>query len=784
MLLIITGLVILLFGLAVAALGVQLTMVGGSPFYIIMGLGLIVSGFLLLRKKASGLWIYAFTLILTFIWTLYEVGFDKWQWIPRGVILVLLGLWLCLPFVSRPIKNNSQNTKPASRLLGGSLLVIILLAVVSWFIDPATFDGELPQNEKIASTIDPSRMAGDDWVAYGGSNLGQRYSTLKDIDTSNVGKLKLAWEHHTGDFQGKDDSSEYTFEVNPLKVNNTIYSCTPHNIVEALDPVTGKLKWRYDPRVKGSVVYEHQTCRGVSYHEDKQLVEGNHCPRRIIATTGDARMFAVNADNGEICSDFGNNGFVNLMEHQPNQNPDTFMMTSPAVISHDLAIIGGAIADNYYVDNPSGVIRAYDVHNGQLVWKWDAQKPNETKPLEGDATYEPGSPNAWTVMAADDELGLVYVPLGNKSPDQFGAKRSAEVEKFTAALVALDVKTGELRWSFKSINHDLWDRDLPSQPVLLDLDYQGKNAPAIIVPTKGGNLWVLDRRDGTPIYPVHEEKVSDKSDIKQETPAGTQPISALNFIPPVLEEKDMWGITPIDQMLCRITYRQSRYDRNPFTPPSLEGSIIYPGNTGIFNWGSVAVDPENQYLFGTPVNMAFRFSVYPRPDFPQNADERMVSTGPKPSGENLGGPFAVKLNAFLSPLGIPCQSPPWGLRVGVDLASGKTAWQQRNGSVEGQEFAGQRFPIPLEMGTISLGGPLITAGGIVFMAGTADSGFRAYELKTGKLLWETRLPAGGQSTPMSYRGADGKQYILVAAGGHGSMGSPMGDSILAYTLEP
>lgn len=785
----ITGFIILLYGLLIISFAIMLATSGGSPFYIIMGLGLIVSGYLFIRKQVAGLWVYTVLLIITFIWTIYEVSFDKWQWIPRGITFVVIGIWLCLPFVFRQLKGPQKQIKLAAGVLSSSIIGIIILAIASWFVDPMQIDGTLPNNAKATSSIDPSRMAGDDWKAYGGSNLGQRYSTLKDINTSNVGQLKLAWEHHTGDLQGANDSSEYTFEVNPLKVNDTIYSCTPHNIVEALDPVTGAVKWRYDPKVQGSVVYEHQTCRGVSYYEDKPKSDGKNitrelCPRRIIATTGDARMFALNADNGALCTDFGNNGFVNLMEHQPNQNPDTYMLTSPAVISHDLAIIGGAIADNYYIDNPSGVIRAYNVHSGQLVWKWDPQAPNSTKPLQGKATYEPGSPNAWTVLAADDALGLVYVPLGNKSPDQFAVKRSAEVEKFTAALVALDVKTGQLRWSFKTINHDLWDRDLPAQPVLLDLNYQGKQAPAIIIPTKGGNLWVLDRRNGTPIYPVHEQQVSDQSDIKEEKPASTQPVSALNFTPPPLEEEDMWGITPIDQMLCRIKYRKSRYDKNPFTPPSVEGSIIYPGNTGVFNWGSIAVDPENQYLFATPVYMAFYYNVYPRPDYPQDADQRMVTSGPKPSGENLGGPYAVTLKPFLSPLGVPCQAPAWGVRVGVDLASGKTAWQQRNGSVKGEEFVGMRFPIPLPMGTITLGGPLITAGGVVFMAGTADSGFRAYDLKTGKLLWQTELPAGGQSTPMTYRGSDGKQYVLVAAGGHGSLGTPMGDSIIAYTIEP
>lgn len=784
---VITGILILALGTITGVLSLQLAVVGGSLFYIIMAGLLILSGIALIRKSGIAYWLYALLLVLTFIWTIYEVGFDKWLWIPRGVLLLILGIWLALPFVTRAvIRRNGAKVKPAITTLRTVSAILVIAGCIIWFYDPLTYSGALATLDDKPGASDG---AGDDWTAYGGSNLGQRYSRLADINVGNVKKLKLAWEHHTGDIRGSNDSAEFTFEVTPLKVNNLLYLCSPRTFIEALDPATGNLKWRFDPKVQGSIVYEHQTCRGVSYYQDPSSSEATAsnkpaaCKKRIIAATIDARMFALDADTGELCHDFGDNGFVNLTDGQPNQNPKTYMQTSPGLIAQNLIIVGAAIADNYYVDNPSGVIRAYDVHTGKLVWKFDAELPADTKPLQPGETYQPGSPNSWTVFAANDDLGLVYIPLGNKSPDQFGMGRTAKDSLFVDALVALDIKTGQLRWRFQTTYHDLWDRDIPAQPVLIDLPMNGANVPSIIQSTKGGNVWVLDRRNGKPVYRTYEMDVSTTTNIPGEQLSPVQPISSLNFIPPPLTESDMWGATPIDQLLCRIAFNKNRYDGNPYTPPDLHGSIVYPGNLGVFNWGSVAVDPVNKWMIANPMRLAFIYQVYPREDYKQSPDERLVTSGPKPSGENLGGPFAIKLLHFFSPVGIPCQSPPWGLRVGVDLKTGKTVWLQRNGSVEGQKVLGINFPLPLEMGTIGLGGPLVTAGGLAFNAGSMDNVFRAYDIQTGQTLWSTVLPAGGQATPMTYRGADGKQYIVIAAGGHSSLGTPLGDAVLAFTIE-
>jgi quinoprotein glucose dehydrogenase len=694
--------IVALLGLAILLFGGKLVLVGGSPFYVVMGVGITISGILLVMRRQSGLWLYALTLTLTFAWTLYEVGFDKWQWIPRGALIAFVGLWLSLPFVVRGLRD--RPLRPWSPSLGNGPLflravvaIIVALSLVAWFTDPLTLDGRL---EKIASSADvstdPSGVAypADDWTAYGGTNLGQRYSALKDIDTESVKKLTVAWEHHTGDLRQADkDSGEYTFEATPIKVNGLLYFCTPHNIVQALEPETGKLVWSFDPAMQRDNQYQHQTCRGVSYNDSTgyaapagtdpaaaQAIQAAvaECPRRILASSVDARLYAMNANTGALCKTFGDNGFVDLKAQMPNIERATYQQTSSPLVTKDLIVLGSAIADNYYENNPSGVIRAFDVRTGAVVWKFDAGKPDDTRPLAPGQLYEANSAVAWTQFAADENLGMVYIPFGNKSPDQVGVFRSEEDTQFVDALAALDLATGQLKWKFQTSRHDLWDRDNPSQPVLLTLPKDGQDIPSIIVPTKISNLWVLDRRDGKPVLPTKDLQVSTKTDIPNENLSPVQPMSSLSFTPAPLTEEDMWGTTPFDQIACRITYRSNRYDGNPFTPPTTTGSIVWPGNIGVFNWGSVAVDPVNKWLIATPQYLPYVYRLYPRPQ--GDLDKRMFSTGgagseSKPGNENLGGPYAVSIQHMRSALGVPCNTPPWGVRVGVNLADGKTAWK-------------------------------------------------------------------------------------------------------------
>jgi quinoprotein glucose dehydrogenase len=498
--------------------------------------------------------------------------------------------------------------------------------------------------------------------------------------------------------------------------------------------------------------------------------------------TADGRLIALDPDTGAVCRSFGGGrGQIDLWAHMPYLMPGSYYATSPVVVTRHLArnlvIVGGTVLDNYSTKEPSGVIRAFDAETGDLVWNWDAGNPAATTPIAPGQTYTHNSPNSWSVSSVDEALGLVYVPMGNQPPDQWGGERSAAVERASSSVVALDLATGQARWIFQTVHHDLWDYDVPAQPVLVDLTLNGATVPALVQATKQGELFVLDRRTGRPLLPV-QERPAPQGAAAGDRSSPTQPKSALSFEPPRLRGADMWGGTMFDQMLCRIQFRRLRY-QGRFTPPSTQGSLIYPGNFGVFNWGSVAVDPVRQMVFATPTWLAFTSKLVPR----SNATDRVLP-GPAPHAplpalnENFGAPFAAQLSAFLSPLGIPCQAPPWGYVAGADLRTGRIAWMHRNGTVRDLS----PVPLPLRMGVPNLGGPLLTAGGVAFLSGTMDYYVRAYDVEDGRPLWESRLPAGGQATPMTYLGADGREYLVVVAGGHGSTGTKPGDAVIAYAL--
>jgi len=792
-----TGIVIAIAGLAMLYMGGQLLMIGGSPFYAIMAIGLLITAVALFKNKKIALTIYAILMWIVLAWIIYEVGFDKWQWIPRGDLIGLFGVWLALPWVVRPLSKAQNPARPASfhPFLGTTVIVMIAIVIGMMFYDPYPKEGTIT-NQRAATDTD---LAANDWSAYGGTNNGTRFSTLKQITSDNVSNLEVAWTYHTGDLRDpKEDATEYTFEATPLKVNNTLYFCTPHNEVHALNPETGAVKWKYEPTKDRSYLQQHQTCRGVSYYEADAADAANAvkpaaianspaiCRKRIFNATTDAKLLALDADTGKLCADFGNNGIVNLRDNMGEIRPHALMQTAAPLVAGNLVIVGGSVMDNgFNAGNPSGVIRAYDVITGKLVWNFDPANPEKTEPLAAGQTYPQDTPVAWATLSADMKNGLVYVPFGNASPDELGLERDANsnTEKFRDTLVALDLKTGAFKWRFQSSKHDLWDRDNPSQPSLLDIDYQGTKQPVVILPTKTGNLFVLNRLTGQPVYPINQVDVSTKG-LEGEKYSPTQPVSALNFIPDPLSEKSMWGITPFDQMACRIDFKSLRYDGNPWTPASEGGSIVFPGNIGVFNWGSVSVDPQRQILIASPVRLAYKYNLIKRT--PETAEKRLFTKDGTPYwNENFQGDYAIHIQQLSSGLGIPCIAPPWGRMVGVDLKTGKTEWLRRVGTTKNLKttFLPGRFPIGFPMGMVAHGGPLTTAGDLVFHGATADNFFRAYDISTGKLLWQTELPAGGQATPATYMGADNKQYVVISAGGHGSLGTKEGDAVVAYRLK-
>ena len=765
--------------------GGYLLWLGGSWYYLLMGLGLGLVAALMLRRQRSALWLYAVLLLASLAWAVYEVRFDWWQLAPRIDLWCVFGLWLLLPFVNRHIGASGQWRDGASGLLALGLVLGAAMAAYSLTQDyhrlPGSFDAE-----RMAAT---APQPADEWPAYGGARRGERYAAGQQINAENVGRLKKAWEFHTGDLPGEGDPGELTNQVTPLKIGDDLFICTPHSIAIAVDADTGKERWRFDPKInRDAEYYQHMTCRGLAYHDATAYAQPSsddgaaapadgepRCTRRLFLPTADATLYALDLRDGKPCADFGEGGKVDLKVGLGDGALGVYLPTSPPVVTEHLVIIGGAVTDNGSVDSPGGVIRAYDVNSGKLVWNFDPGRPDATEPLPAGETYVRSTPNSWTIATADEALGLVYIPMGNQTPDQWAVQRSPEAERFTAALVALDLATGKVRWEFRTVNHDLWDRDLPSQPTMVEIDGADGPVPALIQPTKRGDLYVLDRRTGKPVVPVTEHPVPQGT-VEGDFTAPKQPASKLSYAPQEpLRERDMWGGSPLDQLACRIQFHRLRYEGD-FTPPSEQGSLIYPGNVGVFNWPSVAVDPQRQILFGAPNYLAFVSRLVKREDV-QDTLSGGSETGLQP---NRGAPYLVSLKPFLSLLGLPCQAPPWGYVTAVDLRSMKKVWQHKNGTSRDSAPLG----IPLTVGVPNLGGPLVTASGLGFLSGTLDYYLRAYDLRTGEELWKDRLPAGGQATPISYVSSKtGKQYVVVMAGGHGSFGTRMGDSLVAWTLE-
>jgi len=774
MLVTITAILFGLVGLALAAGGIQLVWLGGSFYYLLAGAGFLLTAVLLFKRRPAALWLYAALVLCSLTWAIWEVGFDWWQLGPRGGVIILLGLWLLAVWSCRRLGPSGGSRFAQSLPLAVAVVLSIAVAGYSMFQDPSAIRSALP-TEAVAQA---PAMGGDvpdgEWHQYGRTPYGQRYSPLDQITAANVGQLTEVWRYRTGDVKLPADIGETTYQVTPLKVGDTLYVCTPHNWAIAIDAATGREKWKYDSSSGLNPDRQHQTCRGVTYWRDATAASGSPCAERIYLPTSDARLIALDAANGNVCTSFADGGTLHLetgMRHAP---AGYYYSTSPPVAVDDKIIIGGAVNDNYSTTEQSGVIRAFDIRTGTLVWNWDSGNPDVTTPLPEGQHYTTNSPNSWSVFSYDPALGLVYIPLGNQTPDQLGMGRSEHVEKYSSSIVALDIATGQVRWVRQTVHHDLWDMDVPAQPVLLDLTKaDGSVVPALVGPTKQGDIYVLDRRTGEPIFPVTEVPAPGGA-IPEDFTAPTQPVSALNLTPPPLTEKDMWGITLFDQLACRIKFHQLRYEGR-YTPPSLQGSIVYPGNFGVFNWGSVAVDPERQVMFGMPTYLAFTSRLVPRSEIPPKAEgEKGSEHG---LNRNEGSPYGVYLGPFLSVLGIPCQAPPWGYVAGVDLRTGAVAYKLRNGTVRDMT----PLPLPFRVGVPGIGGPMMTKGGVAFLGAAVDNYLRAYDVTTGRQLWEARLPAGGQSTPMTYA-TGGRQFVVMVAGGHGSVGTTPGDYIIAYAL--
>jgi quinate dehydrogenase (quinone) len=769
--------VLAFIGLALGIGGIQLATLGGSWYYLLIGIGLIASAVLLWRGDKRGAWLYGALLIATIIWSLFEVGIDGWALAPRLAMFSVLGCWLLAPRTRRALNDGADVASLLSlrsaRITTAALIGLLIIGI--WqnrSPDPANV-------ERVA--LAPNQQS--DWPHYGRTQAGTRYASFSEITPDNVNKLKVAWTYRT--------NVGGAFKATPIQIGDALYMCAAGNVMIALDATTGTERWRYDPKVNTKSIGFTTTCRGVTYYKSPQPLA--QCTERILTATTDARMFAVDAADGKPCSDFGAHedkvGEISLLLGMGEVKPGFYYVTSPPTIARDVAVLGGWVVDNVMTGEPSGVIRAFDPLTGQLKWAWDAGKSTHTKLAEGEI-YTRGTPNSWSIFSADDELGLIYLPMGNATPDYFGAHRKPEIEKYASSIVALDVETGDVRWHYQTTHHDIWDYDVPSQPVLTNVvGKNGVNTPAVIVPTKRGELFVFDRRDGAPLAEIEERGPMPKSDVPEEWTSDTQPFSIgmPSFGGARLTERDMWGITPFDQLLCRIEFKQLRYE-GPFTPPSVRGTIEYPGFAGGMNWGSVTVHEDAQLLVVQALYMANRVRLTPRAGAPENLPTAM-------GGPQLGTPYFSNSFPWLSPIFVPCQRPPYGEMAVVNLKTLKTVWQRPLGTANELGPLGLKIKLPIPIGNFFSAGNIVTQSGVIFVGGTMDRYMRAIDVYTGKELWRDYLPEQAQATPMSYVDKKSqKQFVVITVpdnsgidlehgnGQDGSLKQANGGYVIAYSL--
>ncbi len=596
-----------------------------------------------------------------------------------------------------------------------------------------------------------AQAADGEWGTYGRDAGGTRYSPLRQIHRGNVATLERAWEFHTGEQPG----AKSAFEATPLFVDGTLFLSTPYNQVIALDPGTGKLKWRYDPGVERHSRYSEVTSRGVAYWR------GRRGGGRIFLGTLDARLICLDAATGQPCEGFGREGIVDLTPGVELRDAGNYQVTSPPVVVRDRIIVGSSIGDNRAVSLERGTVRAFDALTGEQVWSWNPI------PWSDDRKPRTGAANAWSIGSADPERDLVFLPVSSASPDFYGGLRPGD-NRHANSVVALKASTGELAWSYQVVHHDLWDYDVAAQPTLFL--WQGKT-PAVAVSTKMGFVFVLDRITGKPLSPVEERGVQ-RSDVEGEAASASQPFPAIEpLVPQRFTANDAWGATPADETWCRERVRGLRGE-GIYTPPSIKGSLFFPGNVGGINWGSAAVDEENNLLVANTNRLAFIVRLIPR----ANLDSERKTTGENRLGGEFGrqdgAPYAMYREPLLTPSRVPCNRPPWGTVTALDLKTGRKKWE----AVLGDSMAPGK-----DGGTINLGGPIVTAGRLVFTAAAMDTALRAFDAETGKLLWRGELPASGQATPMTY-GWRGTQYVVLCAGGHGKLGTKQGDSVVAFAL--
>lgn len=771
------GLLIALIGLGLAAGGGYLLSLGGSAYFLLMGLAMLVSGLLIARRNPRGAWLYGVALVLTAIWAVWDAGLEYWPLVSRVLTFAVIGLVVALIYPTLVRASGAHAGRGAYGLAG--LLGIGVLATLAYMFVPTHVvkADRVPAIQPVAPGTEQK-----DWAHWGNTTAGNRFAALDQINKGNIDQLQVAWTFRTGDLPESNGAGAED-QNTPLQIGDTVYTCTAYGKVFALDADTGAERWKFDPQ---GYAPNWQRCRGLGYFDASATPVADAsapaapaaCTKRLFLPTGDARLIAINAETGKPCEDFGNQGTVDLKTDMGEIKPGYYQQTSTPLVAGTVVIVGGRVADNFSTGEPPGVVRAFDVRSGELMWAWDPGNPATTKRPPAGETYTRGTPNVWSAMSYDAKLGLVYLPTGNATPDFFGGQRTEFDDKWNSSIVAIDVKTGQVRWHFQTTHHDLWDFDLPAQPLLYDIpDDKGGVQPALAQVTKQGEIFLLNRETGKPIARVEERPVP-QGNVPGERYSPTQPFSV--EMPSIgnqtLTESDMWGATPFDQLMCRIQFKGMRHE-GVYTPPGLDHALQFPGSLGGMNWGSVSVDPTSNYMFVNDMRLGLANYMIPRDQIAAGASGIEMGVVPQE-----GTPFGAMRQRFLSAAGIPCQKPPFGTMSAIDLKTRKLVWQVPVGTVQDTGPLGIRMHLPIPIGMPTLGASLATQSGLLFFAGTQDFYLRAFDTGNGNEIWKARLPVGSQSGPMTYVSPKtGRQYILLTAGG-ARQSTDRGDYVIAYAL--
>jgi len=790
------GLVFLATGLFFAIGGAKLLALHGSPYFLIAGLAIVASAIQFMRLKPSAVIVYAAAFAGTLAWALTEVGFDFWPLVSR---LMLPSGLMVLALLAWPALRKAATGRAAGK--GAYGLAVLLAAGMA-----AAFAGMFQPHPTVAFEGKPAPLVPvahgkeqKDWNNYGNTPGGSRFVALDQITRDNVKQLQVAWTFHTGDTPISPTGNGAEDQETPLQIGDRVYLCTPHNNVIAVDADSGRKIWERDINAQSQV---WNRCRGLAYFDATQALQqptaagatpvpapslpaGANCRRRLLMNTIDARLVAIDADTGALCEGFGQDGFVDLKAGLGSAEDPKYQLTSAPTMAGTTVVVGGRVADNVQTDMPGGVLRGFDVITGRMRWAFDPGHDDPNAQLQPGRTWARSTPNSWAPMSYDPAMNTVFIPMGSSSVDLWGGNRTPLDHRYATSILALDATTGKQKWVYQTVHNDLWDFDIPMQPSLVDFPNQdGSATPAVVFGSKSGQIFVLDRMTGQPLTRVEERPVKTAG-IQQEQYSPTQPFSV--GMPQIgadtLKESDMWGATPFDQLMCRIKFKSMRYE-GLFTAPGTDVSLSFPGSLGGMNWGSLSIDPNKQVIFVNDMRLGLWVQM-----IPQKTDSGPAGNGGEAVNTGMGAvplkgtPYAVNKNRFMSPLGIPCQKPPFGTLSAVDLKTRKLLWQVPVGTVQDTGPLGFKMRMPMPIGMPTLGGTLATQGGLVFIAGTQDYYLRAFDSASGKEVWKARLPVGSQGGPMSYVSPKtGKQYVLISAGG--ARQSPdRGDYVIAYALK-